>query len=176
MACVRIRLKLIAQEYAMGAPHQPDDQKRAQVRALAGFGIIQVDIANYLGIATNTLVKHYKKELEVGPVSANMKVASRLYDIAINGNDREAKIACMFWLKTRAGWKENNDFKGQINVNHSDRMEQFHNEAKVNSQVAEATQKALRALGIDLNPDNGDDEVPVLEGEIVHEEQADAEE
>lgn len=156
----------------MPAPHVPDDQKRAQVRALAGFGIIQVDIANYLGIATNTLAKHYKKELEVGPVSANMKVASRLYDIAINGNDREAKIACMFWLKTRAGWKENNDFKGTIDVNHSERMEQFHNEAKVNSQVAEATQKALNALGINLSPGDESGQA-VLEGEVVHEDSDD---
>ena len=52
-----------------------------------------------------TLRKHYRGELDHGHVKANAKVAENLYRKA-TGDGREAVIAAIFWLKTRAGWKE----------------------------------------------------------------------
>ncbi len=48
---------------------------------------------------------HYRDELDDGHVKANAKVAENLYRKA-TGEGREAVTAAIFWLKTRAGWKE----------------------------------------------------------------------
>lgn len=70
--------------------------------ALAGFGTRHEDIATYLGVTRPTLRKHYKEELATGSIKANSAVAKTLYKLAIDGDSR----SCMFWLKTRAGWRE----------------------------------------------------------------------
>jgi hypothetical protein len=51
------------------------------------------------------LRRHYCKELDNGQTKANAKVAESLYRRA-TGEGREAVTAAIFWLKTRAGWKE----------------------------------------------------------------------
>ncbi len=48
---------------------------------------------------------YYRDELDDGHVKANAKVAENLYRKA-TGEGREAVTAAIFWLKTRAGWKE----------------------------------------------------------------------
>jgi len=48
---------------------------------------------------------HYRDELDDGHVKANAKVAENLYR-KVTGEGREAVTAAIFWLKTRAGWKE----------------------------------------------------------------------
>ena len=48
---------------------------------------------------------HYRDELDDGHVKAKAKVAENLYRKA-TGEGREAVTAAIFWLKTRAGWKE----------------------------------------------------------------------
>lgn len=83
-------------------PHQPTDQTKLQVKTLAAVGIRYEDIAAKLGISSDTLVKYYKQELDDGRVDANAAVAKSLYDQAKTGNT----AAMIFWLKTRAGWKE----------------------------------------------------------------------
>jgi hypothetical protein len=90
----------------MGRPrHQPDPGLRRQVETLAGFGVPEVDIAGVIEVDPKTLRKHYRKELDGGHVKANAKVAENLYRKA-TGEGREAVIAAIFWLKTRAHWKE----------------------------------------------------------------------
>jgi hypothetical protein len=61
------------------------------------------DIATKLGISDDTLKKYYQLELDLGRVEANAKVANALFQQAMDGNT----TAQIFWLKTRAGWKEN---------------------------------------------------------------------
>jgi hypothetical protein len=85
--------------------HQPDAAGRRQVEAMAGYGIPEDDIATVLDISPKTLRKHYRKELDKGHVKATAKVAENLYRRA-TGEGREAVTAAIFWLKTRAGWKE----------------------------------------------------------------------
>ena len=86
-------------------PHQPTEASRRQVRALAAYGIPQDEIATVVGISKPTLEKHYREELDNGHVKANVKVAENLYRKA-TGEGREAVTAAIFWLKTRARWKE----------------------------------------------------------------------
>ena len=85
--------------------HRPDPQTRRQVEALAGYGVPESDIAGVVGVSPKTLRKHYRSELDHGHVKANAKVAENLFRKA-TGEGREAVIAAIFWLKTRAGWKE----------------------------------------------------------------------
>jgi len=85
--------------------HVPQPQDRRQVEAMAGYGIPENDIACVLEIDAKTLRRHYRSELDKGHIKATAKVAENLYRKA-TGEGREAVIAAIFWLKTRAGWKE----------------------------------------------------------------------
>lgn len=87
---------------AQGKLHIPTDESRRMVKALAAVGIRHEDIAAKIEISADTLVKHYKRELDDGRVDANAAVAKSLYEQAKAGNT----TAMIFWLKTRAGWKE----------------------------------------------------------------------
>ena len=87
--------------------HVPTPQDRRQVEAMSGYGIPEADVACVLEIDPKTLRKHYRTELNSGHIKATAKVAENLYRRA-TGEGREAVIAAIFWLKTRAGWKETN--------------------------------------------------------------------
>jgi len=87
-----------------GVEHFPDDKSKLLVKSLSAVGIRYVDIAQKLGITDDTLRKHYKKELEEGRIDANTQIGSTLFQQAKSGNT----TAAIFWLKTRAGWKETN--------------------------------------------------------------------
>ena len=85
--------------------HRPDGAGRRNVEALAGYGVPEIEIAEVVGVDPKTLRKHYRGELRTGHIKANAKVAENLYRRA-TGEGREAVVAAIFWLKTRAGWKE----------------------------------------------------------------------
>lgn len=59
-----------------------------------------------------TLNNHFGLELKRGLIDANLATSRTLYDIANGFIDKEdiyhapSQAACMFWLKTRAGWRE----------------------------------------------------------------------
>ena len=90
----------------MGRPaHKPDPVSRRQVEAMAAYGIPEADIATVIEIDPKTLRRHYRRELDTGHIKANTKVAENLYRKAI-GEGREAVTAAIFWLKTRARWRE----------------------------------------------------------------------
>ncbi len=82
--------------------HQPDPVQRRQVEAMAAYGIPSTDIAQVVGIDPKTLRKCYREELDLGETKANAQVAGFLFSAAKNGN----VTAQIFWLKTRARWKE----------------------------------------------------------------------
>jgi len=85
--------------------HRPDPVSRRQVEAMAAYGVPEADIATVIGIDPKTLRRHYRQELDTGQIKANSKVAENLFRKA-TGDGREAVIAAIFWLKTRAHWKE----------------------------------------------------------------------
>jgi hypothetical protein len=82
--------------------HRPDPSQRRQVEALAAYGIPEPDIGRVVGIDPKTLRKHYREELDLGETKANAQVAGFLFNSAKNGN----VTAQIFWLKTRAKWRE----------------------------------------------------------------------
>jgi hypothetical protein len=88
-------------------PFEPDDNQRLAVTTLAACGTRFVLIAKRIGVDAKTLRRHFRKELSEGRQDANALVARSLFDQAIAGNI----TAQIFWLKTRAGWKETNTFE-----------------------------------------------------------------
>lgn len=86
----------------MSKQHKPDEEKRTMVKSLSAMGIRYEDIAKKLSISDDTLRKYYKLELDLGRIEANAKMANALFQQGINGS----VPAAIFWLKTRAGWKE----------------------------------------------------------------------
>ena len=82
--------------------HQPDLSQRRQVEALAAYGIPETEISRVVAIDAKTLRKHYRDELDLGETKANAQVAGFLFNAAKNGN----VTAQIFWLKTRARWRE----------------------------------------------------------------------
>jgi hypothetical protein len=82
--------------------HKPDDAQRRQVEAMSAYGIPENDISRVLRVDPKTLRKHYRDELDLGSTKANAQVAGFLFNAARNGN----VTAQIFWLKTRARWKE----------------------------------------------------------------------
>jgi hypothetical protein len=99
--------------------HQADSVSRRQVEAMAGYGIPDADIACVLEVDPKTLRKHYRHELDHGHVKANARVAENLYRKA-TGDGREAVIAAIFWLKTRARWKET--VVNEVTIRHEDAL------------------------------------------------------
>lgn len=83
-------------------PHVPTDDGRSMVRRLAAVGARHEDIALKMGFSSDTLTRHYRKELDDGRIDANAVIAGTLYEQARMGNI----TAAIFWLKTRAGWRE----------------------------------------------------------------------
>jgi len=88
----------------MAKKHVPTDELKLTVGFLSINGVTQPRIAAILGITWKTLVKHYKFELENALDEKNAMVAGGLFAKAIAGDT----TAMIFWLKTRAGWKETN--------------------------------------------------------------------
>jgi len=88
----------------MGNPkHEPTDKTRAEVAALVSFGHTQDEISKHIGISDETLRLYYRHELDTALTRANARVANRLYSKAVDEGDIKALI---FWLKTRARWRE----------------------------------------------------------------------
>jgi len=85
-----------------GIAHTPTEESRKLVRTLAAVGIRFEDIASKLEIGQDTLVKYYRRELDEGRIDANASIGKTLFEQAKAGNT----AAAIFWLKTRAGWKE----------------------------------------------------------------------
>ena len=87
------------------AGHAPEPAGRRQVEAMAAYGIPEADIARVMEIDPKTLRRHYRTELDTGHIKANSRMAENLYRKAM-GDGPQAVTATIFWLKTRAKWKE----------------------------------------------------------------------
>lgn len=85
---------------SVGRPtHEPNYATRAVVQAMARYGIAQEFIACELGIAKNTLKKHYKDILSLFPESDKDEAVkqSLFYNAVVKKNVK----AQMFWLERR---------------------------------------------------------------------------
>lgn len=84
----------------------PTEVERELVRSMVGNGIPHTMICEILGIGDTTLRRHCGHDLQVGAAEANNKVASSLFWMATDGPVAQRLPAAIFWLKTRAGWRE----------------------------------------------------------------------
>jgi hypothetical protein len=84
--------------------HATDDLRR-QVKALAGFGVTARQICSLIGLrSTKTLRKHFRTELDLGPIEALASVKRTRFRLAASGrNPRMTKR----WLEQRARWSSN---------------------------------------------------------------------
>ena len=88
---------------AQGRPaHKVTLENQELAKRLAALGVPYEDIATRLKISADTLTKYYKEELDDGRIDANAAIAGTLFQQAKKGNT----AAAIFWLKTRAKWKE----------------------------------------------------------------------
>src|SRR3954451_9977907 len=100
--------------------HKPDAAQRRQVEAMAAYGIPEPDIARVVQIDPKTLRKHSRDELDMGETKANAQVAGFLFNSARNGN----VTAQIFWLKTRARWRETPvELKHSGSIGHKELLE-----------------------------------------------------
>ena len=93
-------------------PHQPSKESRQLVQLHATIGTPQAVIADILGIDGKTLTKYYREELDQALARANASVGGALFNKATKGDT----TAMIFWMKTRAGWRE----KQEIDLTSSD--------------------------------------------------------
>lgn len=91
--------------HGQGIKHEVTEQTRSQVESLVGFGLTQAQIAQVMRIADRTLRDLYRDELDGGVFKANAAVARSLYRAA-TGNGPSSVTAAIFWMKSRAGWRE----------------------------------------------------------------------
>jgi hypothetical protein len=111
--------------------HEPEDLGHgfppAKVEALAGFGLSPEEIAHVLDADLEFLKSSCARELESGRIKANLRVAESLYRKA-TGEGRESVTAAIFWLKTRARWKETSSTSTDVRVSfatHEEILEQL---------------------------------------------------
>lgn len=83
-------------------PHEPTQEGRQLVQLHATIGTQHHTIADILGIDPKTLRKYYRDELDLASAKANATIGGALFNKA-KGGDTAAMI---FWMKTRAGWRE----------------------------------------------------------------------
>jgi hypothetical protein len=87
-------------------PYVPTQKERDQVRVLSAMGVPDVDVARVMQISAPTLRKYFRSELAVGHIESTAKVAESLFKQATNPVKPNV-VAAIFWLKCRAGWREN---------------------------------------------------------------------
>ena len=88
-----------------GKKHVPNDLTRRHVDGMTAKGATQPMVAGVLGIEEKCLRRHYQDELDGCAVQADMALAGNLFRIATS-EGLGAVTAAIFWLKTRAGWRE----------------------------------------------------------------------
>ena len=93
-------------------PHEPSKESRQLVQLHATIGTPQAVISDILGIDNKTLTKYYREELDQALARANASVGGALFNKATKGDT----TAMIFWMKTRAGWRE----KQEVDLTSSD--------------------------------------------------------
>ena len=84
-------------------PFHPTPEQRRYVETMSACGIPEEKIARVIDIDPKTLRKCFRRELDIGATKANTAVAQTAFRMATSG---KCAAATIFWLKTRAGWRE----------------------------------------------------------------------
>lgn len=95
-----------------GLEYEPNDRDRVKVTSLCSFGHPQEDIAKYLDISVDTLVKYYRQELNTALTDTVDWVVKRLRDKIADGDTK----AMTFFLQTRGKFRSA-DKEAEITAN-----------------------------------------------------------
>ena len=94
-------------------PFHPTPEQRKTVELLSAMGVPHEDICKLIigprgkPIDDKTLRKHFRTELDTAATKANQQVAGALFRMATDPKGGiKAVTAQIFWLKTRARWRE----------------------------------------------------------------------
>jgi hypothetical protein len=94
-------------------PFCPTEDQRRTVEMMAAMGVPQENICDLIygrngkPIDPKTLRKYFSEELATAAMKANIKVANALFRMATDPKGGMKSVtAQIFWLKTRARWKE----------------------------------------------------------------------
>lgn len=106
----------------VGRPRfKPTDEQRQNVEAMVGFGLTFREIASLIrnpetheGISVNTLQRHFRSELDGGLAKTRAKVANSLVKKAISENHPQAATCAIFYLKCKAGWRQEDKIVHEI--------------------------------------------------------------
>lgn len=126
--------------------HKPTAEQRKTVETMAAYGIPASDIAKVVGIGRSTLDKYYREELDRAETIANAKVAGFLYKNAEAGN----VTAQIFWLKTRARWKE------QPTVHQHSGAVGTYDLSKATDEELERLESVLRSIAVSSGNPSGE--------------------
>jgi hypothetical protein len=95
------------------APFQPSGEQRQLVTLMAATGATQEQMRSQIinpntgkPISDKALREHFREELDNATARLNALVAGNLFSIATSKTHKQAATAAIFWLKTRAGWRE----------------------------------------------------------------------
>lgn len=91
----------------------PSTTQAKQVASLIALGLTPKQVSATLLIELPLLKFFYERELEVGAAMVNAKVASVALKMALSENH---PAITMFWLKTRAGFKETTVVEATLEV------------------------------------------------------------
>lgn len=86
-------------------PHVRSDVMAAKVKMFAAMGLTSIEIGRAVDLAGPTVLKYYRREFEIGAIESGANVAQSLYRAATD-KVKPNVIACIFWLKCRCGWRE----------------------------------------------------------------------
>ena len=91
----------------IGNPFVPTEEQRAIVERAAGNGLPHRLIATLIGVALETLDKHFTPEMERGKARAADRVTTILMEtIETMKGTREGLSAAIFYCKAQLGWSE----------------------------------------------------------------------
>jgi len=91
-------------------PHSRNDVTAAEVLRLAGLGLDDREIAVVLNMRPSFVRLWYRRELETGALKITVEVAQAMLRLAKSGKSLAASV---FWLKSRAGWRDGSDNAGR---------------------------------------------------------------
>ena len=83
---------------------RPSETDRRFVSRMSAVGMSQDEISAIIGIDRNTLVKHFRDDIDGGRLQANAVVSGALFRHATGPTTGAAVRAAEIWLRARAGW------------------------------------------------------------------------
>lgn len=105
---------------------QPHEVER--IETMAAMGLNRDAIARIMGVSHDTLERALKKNdkarasMQRGRDVADFNVAQKAYEMSLSGKH---PTMTQFWLRCRAGWKEQHDPQTPIQINIGDRTEKL---------------------------------------------------